>query len=173
MQVVLTCAPCVGASALHAHQRSLRAVRAGGAGQLARKTHVPYVQRTLTSLGFTARAEFRGAPQVAGSALFWSNVDGAGLPEPLSVHEALPARGEGVRKAAINVWVRGEAWDTPTTRLRILLKQLVPWCFPAAEVAQTFCPNCGQYIGSEASFRDKRLHSRRCPIHTMSFRRPH
>ena len=104
---------------------------------------------------------------MAGSALFWSNVDGAGLPEPLSVHEALPVRGEGVRKAAINVWVRGEAWDTPTTRLRILLKQLAPWCFPAAEVAQTFCPNCGQYIGSEANFRDKRLHSRRCPIHKM------
>ena len=145
------------------------AVRAGGAGQLARKAHVPYVQRTRTSLGCTARAEFRGAPQVAGSALFWSNVDGAGLPEPLSVHEALPVRGQGVRKAAINVWVRGEAWDTPTTRLRILLKQLAPWCFPAAEVAQTFCPNCGQYIGSEASFRDKRLHSRRCPIHTMHF----
>ena len=102
---------------------------------------------------------------MAGSALFWSNVDGAGLPEPLSVHEALPVRGEGVRKAAINVWVRGEAWDTPTTRLRILLKRLAPWSFPAAEVAQTFCPNCGQYIGTESRFRDKRLHSRRCPIH--------
>ena len=167
MQVVLTRAPHVFGPPSCTRARSLRAVRAEGAGQLARKAHVPYVQRTRTRLGCTARAEFRGAPQVAGSALFWSNVDGAGLPEPLSVHEALPVRGEGVRKAAINVWVRGEAWDTPTTRLRILLKQLAPWCFPAAEVAQTFCPNCGEYIGSEASFRDKRLHSRRCPIHTI------
>ena len=115
---------------------------------------------------FNGLAGYEATP-VAGSALFWSNVDGAGLPEPLSVHEALPVRGEGVRKVAINVWVRGEAWDTPTTRLRILLKQLAPWCFPAAEVAQTFCPNCGQYIGTEARFRDKRLHSSRCPIHKM------
>lgn len=135
-------------------------------GSLPRSTtHHTYPVRVLASA--VPHAPSTVAKQVAGSALFWSNVDGAGLPEPLSVHEALPVRGEGVRKAAINVWVRGEAWDTPTTRLRILLKKLAPWCFPAAEVAQTFCPNCGQYIGTEARFRDKRLHSRRCPIHKM------
>ena len=113
---------------------------------------------------FNGLAGYETAP-VAGSALFWSNVDSAGLPEPLSVHEALPVCGEGALKVAINVWVRGEAWDTPTSRLRILLKRLAPWSFPAPEVAQTYCPNCGLYIGTASGFRDKRLHSRRCPIH--------
>ena len=169
MQVVLTRVPHVLGPPSCTRARSLRSCctcrgRRAACPQGPRTVRTAYAHQ-LGVYG-TCRVPWRPA-QVAGSALFWSNVDGAGLPEPLSVHEALPVRGEGVRKAAINVWVRGEAWDTPTTRLRILLKQLAPWCFPAAEVAQTFCPNCGQYIGSEASFRVKRLHSRRCPIHTM------
>ena len=106
----------------------------------------------------------------AGSALFWSNVDGAtGLPDPRAVHEALAVRksycGESVRKVALNVWLRGEAWDTPTARLRILLKRLTPFMFPAVEVAQTYCPNCGVYIAAASKFRDKALHSSSCPIH--------
>lgn len=116
------------------------------------------------------RLDFEVQPE-AGTALFWMNVDGAGQPDPRAVHEAQPIRksysGNSVRKVALNVWLRGEAWNTPTTQLRILLKHLAPRAFPDAEVAQTYCPNCGVYIATSAQFGDKECHARHCPIHSQ------
>ena len=148
-------------------------------------SRVPSHQRVATVLvyltdlpsacgGRTSFPRFRGcdgfeSKPSAGNALFWSNVDGAGLPDPLAVHEALAVRksysGESMRKVAVNVWLRGEPWDTPTARLRIFLKRIAPWTFPAVEVANTYCPNCGAYIAAASKFRDMAMHRSSCPIH--------
>ena len=141
---------------------------------------------------------------VAGNALYWVNVDRQGRPDPQAMHmaEAVKdkkkkgggtgpntttssssgemAKGEmsgsgSAVKYGINVWVRGEEWNTWPATFRLVLKRWVNALAPSTvagllgltpdELAEIYCPQCGAYIHREADWITPAVHLPRCPIH--------